>query len=235
MRQAPAIFLIMDISGYTPFVRLHKLNLLHAEKVITDLLEVIIGMSRPPLKVSGIEGDAVFFYAEQGDDPVATAEEVMRQALAIMDAFVVKANQLDGINICICDACSVVRDLKLKGFLHAGNAAIKKVGKFEEIAGEDVILVHKLMKNDVPSSEYLLVTSAFGALTKTRPPWTSESRIEVCEDFGEMALDVYYFGADHAARALECASEAKQGIGAKLGRIGELMWFSVTRIFGVQR
>ena len=47
-----------------------------------------------------------------------TAEDVMRQVLAIMDAFAVKANQLDGANICICDACSVVMDLKLKGLLH---------------------------------------------------------------------------------------------------------------------
>jgi hypothetical protein len=234
MRLVSSIFLLMDISGYTPFVRMHKLNLLHAEKVIKDLLEVIIETSRSPLKVNEIEGDAVCFYAEQGDDPAATAAEVMRQAIAMMDAFAVKSSQLDGVNICICDACSVVRDLKLKGFLHAGDCSIKKLSRFkkEQLGGEDIILAHKLMKNDVPSNEYLVVSNAFGALTEARPPWTSETRIEMYEEFGDTPVEVYYFGAEQAARAVECANETKQGIGAKLGRIGELMKFSVKRLSG---
>jgi hypothetical protein len=233
MRKTPAIFLLMDISGYTPFVRLHKLNLLHAEKVITDLLEVIIEIAQPPLKVNRIEGDAVFFYAELGDNPVATAENVMRQTMTIMEAFVEKAMRLDGINICICDACSVVKDLKLKGFLHAGEAVIKKVAQYEELGGEDIILAHKLMKNDVPSSEYLLVTSAFGSLTEMRPSWSSESRVENHEGFGETAVEVYYCDADCMAMAVRRANEASIGIGAKLGRIWELMLFTFPRVFGL--
>lgn len=235
MRLTPSIFLILDISGYTPFVRLHKLNLLHAEKVITDLLEAIIDVSQPPLKLNKLEGDAVFFYAEQRDNPAATAENVMRQAQVIMDAFVVKASQLDGANICICDACKVVTDLKLKGFLHAGDAAIKSVARHEELASEDVILAHKLMKNDIPSSEYLAVTSAFEALTDTRPPWTSDSRTVTIEEFGDTTLKVYYFGAEQVARAVEHASKGTQGMGAKLGRIGELILFTLPRLFRFSR
>jgi hypothetical protein len=68
----------------------------------------MIDAARYPLKLNKIQDDAVVFYAELGDAAAATAENVMRQAVEIMDAFAVKANQLDGVNICICDACSVV-------------------------------------------------------------------------------------------------------------------------------
>ena len=131
----------------------------------------------------------MFFYAEQGEDPRATAANVMRQTMSMLEAFVEKARELDGVNICICDACSVVTDLKLKAFLHAGDAAIKRVAQFEELGGEDIILAHKLMKNDVPSSEYILMTSAFAALTDARPPWRSERRLETHEGFGDTAVE----------------------------------------------
>lgn len=232
MRLTPCIFLLMDISGYTPFVRLHKLNLLHAEKVITDLLEVIISNGEPPLKVNRIEGDAVFFYAEQGEDPKTTAANVLRQAVNMMGAFVEKAKQLDGVNICICDACSVVTDLKLKAFLHAGDAAIKRVAQFEELGGEDIILAHKLMKNDVPTSEYVLMTSAFGALTSERPPWKSEPRIETHDGFGDTAVEVFYCNADFVADAVDRASQASRGFLPKIRRIWELIKFSFPRVFG---
>lgn len=233
MRIAPSIFLIFDISGYTPFVRLHKLNLLHAEKVIKDLLDVIVETARPPLKVHEIEGDAVCFYAEQGSRPDRTAREVMDQALAIMDAFAVKAHQLDAINICVCDACSVVRDLKLKGFLHAGDASIKKIAGFkkEQLGGEDIILIHKLMKNDIPSSEYLVVTEAFRALTEACPPWHSESLRETLDGFGDIPMEVYYFGEEQAAAAVANAGAIDDGLAAKLGRVRELLAFSLRRMF----
>ena len=233
MRIAPTLFLIFDISGYTPFVRLHKLNLLHAENVIKDLLDVVVKTSRAPLNVHEIEGDAVCFYAEQGSSPERTAGEVMDQALAIMDAFAVKAHELDALNICVCDACSVVRDLKLKGFLHAGEASHKRIAgvKKEQLGGEDIILIHKLMKNDIPSNQYLVVTDAFGALTDARPPWRSESLHETLDGFGDMPIDICYFGEEQAAAAIAKAGTLDDGVLAKLGRIRELLAFSRRRMF----
>lgn len=234
MRLAASIFLIFDISGYTPFVRLHKLNLLHAEKIIKDLLDTIVATARPPLKVHEIEGDAVCFYAEQGSNPERTARDVMAQALAVMDAFAVKAHALDAINICVCDACSVVRDLKLKCFLHAGEASLKKIAGFrkEQLGGEDIIVIHRLMKNDIPSREYLVVTEGFRLLTEARPPWRAESLRETLDGFGEMPIEVYYFGEEQAAAAVAQAGAVDRGIVAKLGRIRELMAYSLRRVFG---
>ncbi len=51
---------LADISGYTQFVNRHKMSLLHAEQIITDLLEAVIDQAEYPLQVSKLEGDAVF-------------------------------------------------------------------------------------------------------------------------------------------------------------------------------
>src|SRR5258708_25840462 len=59
---------LADISGYTAFMRHHDTSILHAEQIITELLETVIDSSDHPLQVSKIEGDAVFFYAVADDD-----------------------------------------------------------------------------------------------------------------------------------------------------------------------
>ncbi len=41
------IFIILvDISGYTNFIRMHKVSLLHAEKIIGELMESILDASK---------------------------------------------------------------------------------------------------------------------------------------------------------------------------------------------
>ena len=43
------IFLVLDISGYTKFVRLHRFSLIHAERIISELLESVIKEAAFPL------------------------------------------------------------------------------------------------------------------------------------------------------------------------------------------
>jgi hypothetical protein len=49
-------------------------------------------------------------------------------------------------------------DLKLKFVAHVGDVAFQKVKRFTELAGVDVILVHRLLKNTVPLREYVLMS-----------------------------------------------------------------------------
>ena len=60
--------------------------------------------------------------------------------------------------MCICDGCQQAGNLKIKLVGHLGEAAVQKVKHLTELAGVDVILVHRLLKNDVPVSEYMLMT-----------------------------------------------------------------------------
>jgi len=50
---------------------------------------------------------------------------------------------------CHCDACANTDSLQLKAFLHVGEIVVKRVRQFEEIAGEAVIMVHRVTKNSV--------------------------------------------------------------------------------------
>jgi class 3 adenylate cyclase len=75
-------------------------------------------------------------------------------------AFAAKRQELIESNICPCEACESVERLRLKVILHAGPAVLHRIGRHPELAGADVILAHRLLKNSVDGDEYLLVTEA---------------------------------------------------------------------------
>jgi class 3 adenylate cyclase len=185
---------LADISGYTQFMKLHTTSLLHAEVIITDLLEAVIDRAEYPLKLNKLEGDAAFLYLllDAGDDARAAAQDILRQVSAFVDAFKARERELIACNVCTCDACLTIGQLKLKAFLHVGEAAIKKIRQFEELAGEDVILIHRLMKNSIPAKEYILMTDAFYELSGGLPDQTPEARTEECEGIGPAPVRVYY-------------------------------------------
>ena len=68
------VMVLLDISGYTKFLTMHKTSMLHAELIISKLLESVIVASEHPLTLNKLEGDAAFLYAKTEDDNKATAE-----------------------------------------------------------------------------------------------------------------------------------------------------------------
>lgn len=60
--------------------------------------------------------------------------------------------------LCECKGCLEVDLLTLKFVAHVGEVAFQKVKRHVELAGLDVILVHRMLKNDVPIPEYALVS-----------------------------------------------------------------------------
>ena len=161
MRLAQALLVIVDISGYTEFITNRQVGLLHAEQIITDLMESVIDRADHPLVVNKLEGDAALLFREYASDTAtAAAREVLAQVGGFFDAF---ATCLQCIRHerrhCTCDACSNTDRLCLKAFVHAGEIAIKQVRQFEELAGEDVIAIHRMLKNTVPSREYVLASA----------------------------------------------------------------------------
>ena len=89
-------------------------------------------------------------------------------------------------------------DLRIKFLIHTGEVALHKVKGFDELAGEDVILIHRLLKNSVPSSQYVLMTAPFyeqsGGLSGLNP----EFRQEQVEDFGKVPVVVYDLASKEA-------------------------------------
>src|SRR3954469_2800200 len=82
--------------------------------------------------------------------------------------------------MCDCDACAQLEKLTLKFVAHEGEVATQKVKQFVELAGVDVILVHRMLKNDVPVREYALMTDAI--LAKLAPTVASHAK-ELTHDF----------------------------------------------------
>ena len=160
MAVQPTVLLIADIAGYTRFMKMHDTSLVHAQQIIADLLEAVIDAAAPALKLAKLEGDAAFFYmpAPAGDGRAATP--IDEHAAAIYRAFHARAADIRTNTLCPCDGCQQAGNLKIKLVGHAGGVAVQKVKRMTELAGVDVIVVHRMLKNRVPVPEYLLVTKA---------------------------------------------------------------------------
>ena len=154
----PTFLLIADIAGYTRFMKMHRMSLAHAQDIVARLLEAVIDATRSRLKLAKLEGDAAFFYLTYPESTEPALEFVAGQVAGIYRAFHQRLSDLEANGLCMCDACEQVGNLKIKFVGHFGEAAVQKVKKLTELAGVDVILVHRLLKNEVPVPEYLLMT-----------------------------------------------------------------------------
>ena len=198
-----------DISGYTRFIKFHHTSLLHAEQIITELLEAIIDAAEFPLQVNKLEGDAVLLYAEvpTGEEARA-AKDVAVQVGRLFTAFKEKERALVACdNGCVCEACRNIGGLKLKTVLHVGQATLRRIRHLEELAGLDMNLVRDLLqKSQVTVPEYILMTESFYRASGGLVNQTGESRLEDGGPAGHVPVWVYYPAPALAAGPRESAA-----------------------------
>jgi hypothetical protein len=151
------LLVIADIGGYTRFMNLHRWSLAHAQDVVARLLDSVIGSSGGMFEVAKLEGDAVFLFARVGGSDADFAP-FARQIYLMREAFLSRLQEINTNRLCNCDGCVGAARLKLKFVSHYGEAAFQKIRQFVELAGVDVILVHRMLKNSVPVGEYVLMT-----------------------------------------------------------------------------
>ena len=122
--------LIADISGYTDFIKLHNLRKkpvfgnkmadmfeVHAETIISDLLETVIEQIEPVMNLNKLEGDAAFFFCiENGSS--SQADEIIAAMRHAHRAFQKKASDLVFVQACGCDPCVQSKNLRLKIVAH---------------------------------------------------------------------------------------------------------------------
>jgi hypothetical protein len=154
--ESRALIFIPDISGYTKFIT--ETETKHAKHLITELLEVIIEADELKMVVSEIEGDAVLFY-RKGDPP--TLSELITQAKKMFLDFHTHLKIIQRDNVCQCGACRSAVNLTLKFVSLYGTLDEIIVQNFSKIMGSDVILAHRLLKNNIDSTEYLLMTGDY--------------------------------------------------------------------------
>jgi hypothetical protein len=152
-----ALLLIADIGGYTEYMQFHRSMLGHAEAATTRLLGKVVDAARG-FDLIEIEGDAAFLSRQvNGMDGEAALAAVTEAAVAMHRAFH-DERRLVELNVCPCDSCAQTSGLKLKFVAHVGEVATQKIKRRRKLIGMDVIFVHRLLKNPVQASEYVLLS-----------------------------------------------------------------------------
>jgi uncharacterized protein YndB with AHSA1/START domain/class 3 adenylate cyclase len=138
----PACLLIADISGYTAFMASVELD--HAHDIIADLMEHLVKAFRPGFRVAKFEGDAVFLAAPGGKLDGSKLQDAIEAAYF---SFRRRLRTIRQATTCTCEACRQMQSLDVKFVCHHGSVIRHKMAGREELAGRDVIIVHRLLKN----------------------------------------------------------------------------------------
>lgn len=143
----PACLLIADISGYTGY--LSGVELDHAQDILADLIGTIVGGLRPAFRLAKLEGDAAFVFSVGETIDGSLLLDTIEQCYF---AFRRRRRDIRQATSCPCNACTRIPDLNLKFVVHHGRIVRQRVAGNDELLGSDVILVHRLLKNDVVAS-----------------------------------------------------------------------------------
>lgn len=163
-----ACLVIADISGYTGYLAGVELD--HAQDILADLIDTIVGALCPPFQLSKLEGDAAFVYLAAPEFDGSHLQDTIE---SVYFAFRRRQRDIKQASICECDACRLIPTLDLKFIAHCGQIAKQMMSGQEELIGRDVILIHRLLKNNVEPElgrhAYVLYTDAFAQRTGIKP------------------------------------------------------------------
>jgi hypothetical protein len=150
-----AMILIPDISGFTDFSSSTEID--HSAHIINELLELIVESNQTAFTLAEIEGDAVLFYRKGAP---LERRQLVDQCLSMFANFHGRLKVIEQDTVCQCGACQSATNLTLKFVAHFGQIKEIRVARFVKATGTDMIVAHRLLKNDVDSDEYMLMTAA---------------------------------------------------------------------------
>jgi hypothetical protein len=191
--------LLADISGYTEFLTGTELE--HSHAIVTELTKLIRATLTPPMRFVKLEGDAVFCFAPR--DAFPNGELLVELVESCYFDFSNRLSNMTRSTTCPCDACQEIGTLDLKFVSHFGSFIVDhdEDGRVD-LAGPDVILVHRLLKNTVIESGG---PSSYGFFTDPcatcgSPEFTLPRHAESYESFGEVTGVVQDLGEVAARR-----------------------------------
>ncbi|MFL5649851.1 MAG: DUF2652 domain-containing protein [Chloroflexota bacterium] len=132
---------VADLTGYTSYLSQSELE--HAPMVAGDLLETIVKRLDPPFRLAKFEGDAAFLFVDDGGaDPSLLLDSIEAAYLA----FRRRLRSIEQATTCDCNSCKLAPRLDLKVFVHHGSYVRTRIYGRDELAGSEVIVVHRLLK-----------------------------------------------------------------------------------------
>lgn len=144
LQAEPTWLLIADISGYTSYLAAVELD--HAQDILADLIGTVVTSLRPGFRLAKLEGDAAFVAAPGGKLDGSLLLDTIERCYF---GFRRRRRDVRQATSCDCNACVRIPDLNLKFVVHHGLALRQRVAGSEELLGSDVIVVHRLLKNEV--------------------------------------------------------------------------------------
>jgi uncharacterized protein DUF2652 len=155
-RTESGFLVLADISGFTAFVTATELE--HGAEVTGVLLAEVMAALSPPMEIQELEGDAVFAL---GPDAASTGDRRLLEAFdRAFAAFGERRREIASDTSCACRACRGVLGLSLKLIVHHGSFMRQVVRGRSRVAGPDIILAHRFLKNEVEPATYVLFTEA---------------------------------------------------------------------------
>jgi uncharacterized protein YndB with AHSA1/START domain len=155
----PVCLLIADISGYTSYLAGVELD--HAQDILADLIGTVVTALRPTFRLAKLEGDAAFVFAPAAKLDGSLLLDTIERCYF---GFRRRRRDVRQATTCPCTACLRIPDLNLKFVVHTGMALRQRIAGREELLGSDVIVVHRLLKNEVVErlgiGAYALLTQA---------------------------------------------------------------------------
>jgi hypothetical protein len=180
------LLIIADLSGYTAYLSQSEIE--HAPAIAGDLLETVVGRLEPPFRLAKFEGDAAFLFAEDGRADPSLLLDAIEAAYV---AFRRRLRSIDQATSCDCNSCRLAPRLDLKLFVHHGSFVRSRIAGRDELAGSDVILVHRLLKGmaaaEARGNGFAMLTSdAVAALALDPAAMGLKSGEESIEHFGRV-------------------------------------------------
>jgi uncharacterized protein YndB with AHSA1/START domain len=159
LQPEPVCLLIADISGYTGYLAGVELD--HSQDILADLIGTVVTALRPTFRLAKLEGDAAFVFAPAAKLDGSLLLDTIERCYF---GFRRRRRDVGQATACTCNACARIPDLNLKFVVHHGLALRHRIAGREELLGHDVIVVHRLLKNEVVErlgiGAYALLTQA---------------------------------------------------------------------------
>jgi hypothetical protein len=153
----PVCLLIADISGYTEYLSTVEID--HAQDILADLIGTVVTSLKPNFRLAKLEGDAAFCFAPAEKIDGSLLLDTIEHCYF---SFRRRRRDVRQATSCECNACMRIPNLNLKFVAHHGVALRQKMAGHEELLGSDVIVVHRMLKNDIVEK---LEIPAYAALT----------------------------------------------------------------------
>ncbi len=156
----PVLLVWVDLRGFKRYTLGSRTAALHGRGILGDLVGALKARLAGPLELVREDREGLFLLVDPLPDEATSDARppLLAQLLALLEAFTLAQGHLMAANGCRCEACQAVGRIRLKLFVHAGEALVRRNGGRPEVSGADVNLAHRIREKDLHAESHLLLS-----------------------------------------------------------------------------